>query len=102
MNRGINFKLTKGLLINLIDGKTEGFTRSEYKQKIIELFCKDLESNYLYVHFYTDLIEIDYHNTGCIAKIKAGYYPTMSSDIQYKTITFLSDCVLLDGLYINY
>ena len=101
MNRGINFKNYYILFINLSEGKTEGYKKSEYRKKIFELLANDLEKNFLYGHIYAEDIEQVQRND-YFAKLKVGYYPIMSNDKQYINISFFHDCIQLNGLYITY
>lgn len=94
MNRGMNFKPYKTLISNLIEGDTEGLTRAEYKAAIISGFTKEMEQSWIQGHTYEDMVELDYHNTGYIGKIKIHLDENRDSiHHQYISFTFLADCV---------
>ena len=81
----------KSLFENLITGNTEELSRSEYKGKIKEMLADNLNKSYLNEYFYISDIEIDYHNTGYIAKIKANEH----------VIYYVGNQVSIDGFHIH-
>ena len=101
MERGINFKKYYQLFVNLDNGKTAEFTKSEYRKMIFDLLADDLEKNFLNGHIYGDGIRQIQRND-YLAKLKIEYYPTCSDKADYLYITFLHDCVVFNGLYIKY
>lgn len=101
VERGINFKKYYQLFINLDNGETADFTKSEYRSKIFEMLRNDLEKNFLNGHIYDDGIE-QIQRRDYLANLKIRYYSTGIDREQYLYINFLHDCVVFNGLYIKY
>ena len=101
VERGINLKKYYQLFVNLDNGKTANFTKSEYRRMIFDMLAKDLENNFLNGHIYDDSIRQIQRND-YLAKLKIEYYPTCSNKSEYLYINFLHDCVNINGLYIKY
>lgn len=98
MDRGMQFAKYKTFVSYLINGKTDNLSRKEYKNRIIEMMCDDLEKNHLGGHFYPENCELDYHNSGCIGRFKITY----RDGKDMLNITLLGDCVSVNNMYIPY
>ena len=100
--RGINFKMFYNLLSTLDNNNQLAASEKRQQRELIKNeLAKQLETNFLNGHIYTEDIE-QIQTRDYIGHFKVTYFPTMSDKSKIMYINFLHDCVNVNGMYISY